>query len=53
VILKDASGADLAFDRGPGVTVTVRDPLAAHHALLDRHTDTNMHDVTTYLWTLK
>ena len=53
VILKDASGADLAFDRGPGVTVTVRDPLAAHHALLDRHTDTNMHDVTTYLLTLK
>jgi mono/diheme cytochrome c family protein len=53
VTLKDASGADHSFDRGPGVTVTVRDPLAAHHALLDRHTDTNMHDVTTYLWTLK
>ena len=53
VTLKDASGADQSFDRGPGVTVTVRNPLAAHHALLDRHTDTNMHDMTTYLWTLK
>ena len=51
--LKDASGTDQSFDRGPGVTVTVRNPLAAHHALLDRHTDTNMHDMTTYLWTLK
>lgn len=53
VTLKDASGADQWFDRGPGVTVAVRNPLAAHHALLDRHTDTNMHDMTTYLWTLK
>ena len=53
VTLKDASGTDQSFDRGPGVTVTVRNPLAAHHALLDRHTDTNMHDMTTYLWTLK
>jgi mono/diheme cytochrome c family protein len=53
VSLKDASGADHSFDRGPGVTVVVRDPLAAHHALLDRYTDTNMHDLTTYLWTLK
>jgi hypothetical protein len=33
--------------------VTVRDPLAAHHALLDRHTDADMHTVTTYLWTVK
>jgi mono/diheme cytochrome c family protein len=53
VIVKDASGIDQSFDRGPGVTVVVRDPLAAHHALLDRYTDTNMHDLTTYLWTLK
>ena len=53
VIVKDASGVDQSLDRGPGVTVVVRDPLAAHHALLDRHTDTNMHDLTTYLWTLK
>ena len=51
--VKDASGADQSFDRGPGVIVAVRDPLAAHRTLLDRYTDTNMHDLTTYLWTLK
>jgi mono/diheme cytochrome c family protein len=53
VSLRTDAGQEQSFDRGPGVEVTVRDPLAAHHALLDRHTDTNMHDVTTYLWTLK
>jgi hypothetical protein len=31
----------------------VHNPLAAHHELLDRYTDTNMHDMTTYLATLK
>jgi mono/diheme cytochrome c family protein len=53
VSLKDAAGVDHAFDRKPGVAVVVRDPLAAHRALLDRYTDTNMHDLTTYLWTLQ
>ena len=53
VVMKDSSGADQSFARGPGVTVVVHNPLAAHHALLERHTDTNMHDMTTYLWTLK
>ena len=53
VTLRDAGGAEQSFTRGPNVTVTVRDPLAAHRALLDRYTDTAMHDVTTYLSTLK
>jgi len=53
VSLRDAAGNEQSFDRGPGVTVTVRDPLAAHHALLDRYTDSDMHNVTTYLWTIK
>jgi len=53
VTVKDASGTDQSFDRGPGVTVVVRDPLAAHRTLLDRYTDANLHDMTTYLWTLK
>jgi hypothetical protein len=35
------------------VAVTVRDPLAAHQALLDRYTDADMHNLTTYLATLK
>jgi mono/diheme cytochrome c family protein len=53
VSLRDAAGQEQSFDRSPGVKVTVRDPLAAHHALLDRYTDADMHNVTTYLWTLK
>jgi hypothetical protein len=31
----------------------VRDPLAAHHELLDRITDTDVHNVVTYLESLK
>ncbi|HKE84965.1 MAG TPA: cytochrome c [Vicinamibacterales bacterium] len=53
VTLRDGSGEEQSFTRGPGVIVTVKDPLAAHHALLDRHTDDDMHNVTTFLWTLK
>ena len=53
VSLRDASGEYQAFDRGPGVTVVVSDPLAAHHELLDRYTDADMHNLTTYLETLK
>jgi mono/diheme cytochrome c family protein len=53
VSLRDASGEYHAFSRGPGVAVTVDDPLAAHHALLDRYTDADVHNLTTYLATLK
>jgi len=53
ITVKDAAGVDQSFDRRPGVTIVVHDPLSAHRALLDRYTDTNMHDMTTYLWTLK
>ena len=53
VSLRDASGNEQSFERSPAVTVTVQDPLAAHHALLDRYTDADMHNMTTYLWTLK
>jgi cytochrome c oxidase cbb3-type subunit 3 len=53
VSLRDESGAYHAFDRGPAATVVVTDPLAAHHALLDRYTDADMHNLTAYLATLK
>jgi cytochrome c oxidase cbb3-type subunit III len=53
VSLRDGSGNEQSFERTAGVTVTVWDPLAAHHALLDRYTDADMHNVTTYLWTLR
>lgn len=53
VSLRDSSGEYHGFSRGSGVAVTVRDPLAAHQALLDRYTDADMHNLTTYLATLK
>jgi len=53
VSLRESSGEYRAFNRGPGVTVVVNDPLAAHHELLDRYTDEDMHNLTTYLARLK
>jgi len=37
----------------PGMKIAVKDPLAAHEALLKHLTDSDMHNVTTYLETLK
>lgn len=42
-----------SFPIGPGLSAQVHNPLAAHEQLLHDLTDTNMHDVTTYLETLK
>jgi cytochrome c oxidase cbb3-type subunit 3 len=53
VALRDAGGEYRAFRRAANVKVEVRDPLAAHHELLDRYTDADMHNLTTYLETLK
>jgi cytochrome c oxidase cbb3-type subunit 3 len=53
VALRDASGEYQSFTRGPGVVVAVQDPLAMHQELLDKYTDADMHNVTTYLSILK
>jgi cytochrome c oxidase cbb3-type subunit 3 len=53
VTLRDAAGQPRTFRRSPGVTVVKDDPYAAHVALLERITDTQIHDVVAYLWTLK
>ncbi len=53
VSLRDATGEYRTFRRMPNLKVEVRDPLAAHHELLDRSTDADMHNVVTYLETLK
>lgn len=53
VSLRDASGEYQTIRRGPNVKVEVRDPLAAHHELLDQYTDADMHNLTAYLETLK
>jgi mono/diheme cytochrome c family protein len=51
--LRDAAGEYHSFTRGPDVAVSVKDPLSAHHDLLDRYTDADMHNLTAYLATLK
>jgi cytochrome c553 len=53
VTLRGADGQPRTFRRMPGVTVVKDDPFAAHIALLERITDTQIHDVVAYLWTLK
>ena len=53
VIYRDASGIQHVVKRAPGMTVDVKDPLQAHHELLDRITNDNMHDLVAYLETLK
>ena len=53
VSLTDASGTYHSFRRVPGMNVETEDPYQAHWDLLERITDRNIHDVVTYLETLK
>lgn len=53
VSLRDESGEYRSFERTATTKVVKHDPLQAHHELLDRYTDRNIHDVVAYLETLK
>ena len=53
VTLRGADGQPQTLRRTPDVKVVKDDPFAAHVALLDQITDTQIHDVVAYLWTLK
>lgn len=53
VALRDESGAYRSFRRSPSLKVEKTVPLAAHIALLETITDTQIHDVVAYLETLK
>jgi cytochrome c oxidase cbb3-type subunit 3 len=53
VSLRDAAGEYQTFRRGPDISVEVRDPLEAHHRLLDQLTDADIHNVVAYLESLK
>jgi mono/diheme cytochrome c family protein len=53
VSLRDASGLVHTWTRNPSLKVVKTDPLEAHHELLDTITDKNLHDVVSYLETLK
>lgn len=50
--LRDSSGKLHTFERTPDLKIVKTDPLAAHHALLDRMSDKNIHDLVIYLETL-
>jgi cytochrome c oxidase cbb3-type subunit III len=53
VTFRDASGGIRVVRKAAGVKVDRMDPLQAHHELLDRITDKNIHDLVAYLETLK
>lgn len=53
VALRDASGSYHSWTRNKDLKVEVRDPLAAHEALLRKYTDDDIHNILAYLVTLK
>ena len=53
ITVKSADGVSRTFSRTPGTQVRLIDPYAAHNALLRKYTDTDIHNVTAYLETLK
>lgn len=53
VSLRDTSGEYHAWRRTPAMKVELRDPHAAHDELLGRITDAEIHNIVTYLETLK
>ena len=53
VSLRDTAGEYHSFKRTASLKVVKNDPLQAHHELLDKFTDKNMHDIVAYLETLK
>lgn len=53
VLLYDEQGTYRSFALTPEIHVAVTDPLETHHKLLEQLSDTDMHNVTTYLETLK
>ena len=55
VALTDGEGRYRSWrtGEGSGIKVVLQDPLEGHEQLLKRYTDTDMHNLFTYLETLK
>jgi cytochrome c oxidase cbb3-type subunit 3 len=53
VALRDDAGEYRSFKRTPSLKVVKNDPTQAHHELLERYTDKNIHDIVAYLENLK
>ncbi|HZS56595.1 MAG TPA: c-type cytochrome [Bryobacteraceae bacterium] len=53
VAMRDAAGNYRSWQRTPQLKIDVHNPYAAHEALLDKITDTDIHNLVAYLETLK
>jgi cytochrome c oxidase cbb3-type subunit III len=53
IALRDAAGEYHGWRRTPSLKVEIRDPYASHTELLDQYTDKDIHNLVTYLETLK
>ena len=53
ITLLGSDGKPKVIERGPGVTVEMKDPLAPHEALIPTIKNDDMHNVTAYLESLK
>lgn len=53
IALRDRSGNYRSWRRTPQLKIELRDPYAAHDELLDKITDTDIHNLVAYLETLK
>ena len=53
VQVRDSDGKVHQWSRTPALKVVKHDPLAAHHELLERMTNDNVHDLVVYLETVK
>ncbi len=53
VTLREKTGENRSFNRTAKIKVTTEDPFAAHGDLLNHYTDTDIHNLTTYLATLQ
>jgi mono/diheme cytochrome c family protein len=53
VALRDSAGNYHSWTRTPQLKIEVHDPYAAHEELLDKITDTDVHNLVAYLETLK
>jgi cytochrome c oxidase cbb3-type subunit III len=53
ITLVDSAGQTQVIDRGPGVEVEMKDPLAPHQEMIMSLSNDDMHNVTAYLDTLK
>jgi cytochrome c oxidase cbb3-type subunit III len=52
-VIAEDDGSIRSVERNANVQIVVDDPLAAHRELLDRYQDSDIHNLTAYLATLK